>query len=135
MTTTTPRRVLVVDDAATVRRYHGSVLRGAGWHVDEAANGYEALERALVQVYDLFVVDINMPRLDGYGLVRHLRSEAASSSAPVIMISTEARAGDVERAYAAGANLYLVKPVGADELVITAEVLVGTRHASRGVPV
>ena len=106
-------RVLVVDDAATVRLYHGSVLRDAGWDVSEAGNGYKALELSLLHDYDLFLVDVTMPRLDGYALVEALRREALSRTAPVVMISTEARDGDAERAYAAGANLYLVKPVAA----------------------
>ncbi len=129
---TTLPRVLVVDDAATVRLYHGSVLRDAGWDVAEAANGYEALEAALLSEYDLFLVDVNMPRLDGYALVEALRRDALSRTAPVVMISTEARDGDAERAYAAGANLYLVKPVAAEQLVMTARVLTGAPLLASG---
>lgn len=129
MTTDAPR-ALVVDDAATVRLYHGSVLRDAGWQVEEAANGYEALEHALLRHYALFLVDVNMPRLDGYALVEQLRAEALSATAPIVMISTEARDGDAERAYAAGANLYLVKPVDAEHLLMTARVLSGPRGSA-----
>ena len=122
-----PARVLIVDDAATIRQYHRSVLESGGYVVDEAVNGYEALERAGAEDYDLFLVDVNMPRLDGYALVEALRREAVSRTAPVLMISTESRDGDAERAYAAGANLYLVKPVAAEHLVMTARVLTGPR--------
>jgi two-component system chemotaxis response regulator CheY len=116
-------KVLVVDDAATVRMYHTRLLGGAGFDVTEAANGLEAVEAALGTPFALFVVDVNMPKMDGYSCVTTLRSETVGSSAPVVMISTEDRPGDTDRAYAAGANLYLVKPVAGDRLVRVARML------------
>jgi two-component system chemotaxis response regulator CheY len=121
--TRTKPRVLVVDDAATVRLYHTSLLTDAGFEVAEAANGLEAVEAALATAFDLFVVDINMPKMDGYACVEMLRSETVGTTAPVLMISTEDRPGDADRAYQAGANLYLVKPVAADRLVRIARML------------
>jgi two-component system chemotaxis response regulator CheY len=116
-------KVLVVDDAATVRMYHTRLLGDAGFETAEAANGLEAVEAALSTHFDLYVVDVNMPKMDGYSCVSTLRSETVGSSAPVVMISTEDRPGDADRAYAAGANLYLVKPVAADRLVRVATIL------------
>jgi two-component system chemotaxis response regulator CheY len=116
-------RVLVVDDAATVRMYHTRLLGDAGFDVTEAANGLEAVEAALSSPFALFVIDVNMPKMDGYSCVTTLRSETVGSSAPVMMISTEDRPGDTDRAYAAGANLYLVKPVAGDRLVRVARML------------
>jgi two-component system chemotaxis response regulator CheY len=116
-------RVLVVDDAATVRLYHTSLLRDAGFEVAEAANGLEAVEAAMTTSYDLFVVDVNMPKMNGYACVETLRSETVGTAAPVLMISTEDRPGDADRAYQAGANLYLVKPVAAERLVRVATML------------
>ena len=123
--TDTESKVLVVDDAATVRLYHTSLLTDAGFGVAEAANGLEAVEAALGTAFDLFVVDVNMPKMNGYTCVETLRSETVGTDAPVIMISTEDRPGDADRAYAAGANLYLVKPVVADRLVRVARILTG----------
>ena len=120
-----PARVLVVDDAATVRLYHSSLLTEAGFAVDEAANGLEAVEAALSTPFDLFVVDVNMPKMNGYACVEALRGATVGTSAPVLMISTEDRPGDADRASAAGANLYLVKPVPADRLVRVATMLTG----------
>ncbi|GIF18396.1 two-component system chemotaxis response regulator CheY [Actinoplanes tereljensis] len=128
MTETQPL-VLVVDDAATVRMYHCTMLSEAGFRVREAANGLEAVEAALGAAFDLFVVDVNMPRMDGYTCVETLRSEVGTP-APVVMISTEERPGDADRAYAAGANLYLVKPVPPERLVRIARLFT----AGRGVP-
>ncbi|WP_432574011.1 response regulator [Kineococcus sp. SYSU DK005] len=115
--------VLVVDDAPTVRMYHGGVLRAAGFEVEEAANGFEALEMVLAKRYELVVTDVNMPQLDGYGLVRRLRTEALARSTPVVTISTESQESDAEAAYAAGANLYLIKPVAPELLSRVAELL------------
>ncbi|GAA2862910.1 response regulator [Actinoplanes cyaneus] len=116
-------RVLVVDDAATVRLYHTSLLQEAGFEVAEAANGLEAVEAAMTTPFDLFVVDVNMPKMNGYACVETLRSETVGTAAPVLMISTEDRPGDADRAYQAGANLYMVKPVDAERLVRVATML------------
>lgn len=137
----TPHRILIVDDAATVRMYHRKLLGDAGWHTDEAINGVEALERVHAQdadtAFDLYVVDINMPRMDGYAFVRELRKLDARHQAPVMMVSTEARSEDASSAFDAGANGYLVKPARPAELVLTAALLLGdaaaTLHAAQGV--
>ncbi|GIE80356.1 response regulator [Actinoplanes philippinensis] len=122
--------MLVVDDAATVRLYHSSLLTDAGFEVSEAANGLEAVEAALGAEFDLFVVDVNMPKMNGYACVESLRSETVGTAAPVVMISTEDRPGDAERAYRAGANLYLVKPVAGDRLVRVAGMLTAVEVAA-----
>jgi two-component system chemotaxis response regulator CheY len=126
-------RILVIDDAATVRMYHRKLLGDAGWTVDEAINGLEALEKVLgqPQPYDLFVCDINMPKMDGYSFVRELRRLQGTGEAPVLMVSTEAQSQDASAAQAAGANCYLVKPAKPPELVLTAALLLGDGGAAR----
>ncbi|MBK9444180.1 MAG: response regulator [Comamonadaceae bacterium] len=118
------KRILIIDDAATVRMYHRNILQTAGYAVDEAINGMEALEKALQARFDLYLVDVNMPKLDGYGFLRELRSQDVAQ-APAIMISTEASADDRKRAYAAGANLYLVKPIQPEQLLASIILLLG----------
>ena len=126
--------ILVIDDAATVRMYHRKILGDAGWKTDEATNGVEGLERVHAQAadaaFDLYVVDVNMPRMDGYSFVRELRKLDARHQAPVVMVSTEARSQDASTAFDAGANCYLVKPARAAELVLTAALLLGDRPAA-----
>lgn len=128
------RRILVIDDAATVRLYHRKLLGEAGWRTDEALNGVEALERVQAQdagdAFDLYVVDINMPRMDGYAFVRELRRLDARHQAPVVMVSTEAGSQDATAAFDAGANGYLVKPARPADLVLTAALLLGDREAA-----
>lgn len=118
------KRILIIDDAATVRLYHREILESAQFIVDEAMNGIEALEKALQSPFDLYLVDINMPKLDGYGFLRELRSRDLPQ-APAIMISTEAQADDERRAYIAGANLYLIKPVKPEHLLAQVRLLLG----------
>ncbi len=126
--------ILVIDDAATVRLYHRKMLGDAGWHVDEAINGLEALERVASQPadtpFDLYVSDINMPKMDGYTFVRELRRMDVPQ-VPVLMVSTEAQAQDANAAKDAGANCYLVKPARPAELVLTAAILMGDAGAAR----
>lgn len=118
------KRILIVDDAATVRMFHRHILETAGYQVEEAINGIEALEKALQAPFDLYLVDINMPKLDGYGFLRELRVQDIPQT-PAIMISTEAEANDKKRAYAAGANAYLIKPSKPDELLLQVRILIG----------
>ena len=120
------KRVLIIDDAATVRMYHRHALEAEGFQVEEAVNGIEALEKVLLAPFDLYVVDVNMPKLDGYGFLRELRSRDVPQ-VPAIMVSTEAEAQDKDRAYAAGANIYLIKPVKPEQLVLHAFLLLGER--------
>jgi len=126
-----PQRILVVDDAATVRMYHRSILEGAGFEVVVAINGIEALEKTLTAPvpFDLYLVDINMPKLDGYGFLRELRSQDIPQ-APAVMISTEAQAQDKRRAWEAGANFYLVKPIKPDALLAYIRLLLGPGGAA-----
>jgi two-component system chemotaxis response regulator CheY len=111
-------RVLVVDDSSLVRLYFRSALEKAGFEVEQAINGIEGMERVLSQRFDLVIVDINMPRMDGFTFVRSVRSGANDiASLPALMISTEAEMQDMAEARASGANFYLVKPVAEAELV------------------
>lgn len=118
------KRILIIDDAATVRMYHRNILESAGYVVEEAMNGIEALEKSLQGPFDLYLVDINMPKLDGYGFLRQLRGEDIPQ-APAIMVSTEAAGHDQTAAFCAGANDYLVKPVKPLQLLMHVRLLLG----------
>ncbi|WP_426112894.1 response regulator [Massilia sp. PWRC2] len=119
------KHILIVDDAATVRMYHRGILEAAGYQVDEAINGFEALEKALGVAYDLYLVDVNMPKMDGYALVRALRAEPSIAQVPAVMVSTESKTSDRDKAYQAGANLYLVKPTKPHVLLGHVNCLIG----------
>jgi two-component system chemotaxis response regulator CheY len=117
----------MADDAATVRMFHRAILESAGFSVVEAMNGEEALERALQadRAPDLFVVDVNMPLMDGYTLLRRIRREPSLCAVPAIVISTMREPHDEDRAFEAGANLVLAKPVAPEALTRFARALAG----------
>lgn len=119
------KRILVVDDAATVRMYHRGILESAGYTVDEAVNGIEALEKTLTAAYDLYLVDVNMPKLDGFAFLRELRGHTDLIQQPALMISTEAELSDRTKAYEAGANFYMIKPTRPDSLLAHVKIMLG----------
>jgi two-component system chemotaxis response regulator CheY len=108
------KRILIVDDAGTIRLYYRQVLEAAGYDVTEAANGLEGLEKALGTPFDLYVVDINMSQMDGLGFLKELRRHELQQ-APALVISSGAGHADRRAAWQAGANAYLVKPVRPDQ--------------------
>jgi two-component system chemotaxis response regulator CheY len=123
---TAKRRVLVIDDASLVRLYYRSALERAGYAVDEALNGMEALEKLLAEAADLLVVDVNMPQMDGFTFLKILRrQELPLASTPALVTSTESGPQDVIAARRAGANFYLVKPVSQEMLTAYAALLCG----------
>jgi len=116
-------RILVVDDSSTVRRYYRKLLEQAGCQVEEAISGSEALEKVCTGRYDLLLVDVNMPKMDGYGFLREIRRSKDLDPMPALMITTEGGVGDMDRGFQAGCNMYLVKPVDPEELLAYVELL------------
>lgn len=126
MTLASTKRVLIVDDAALVRVYYRQALEQAGYRVDEALNGLEALEKVLLHSFDLLIVDINMPQMDGLTFLRTLRAkELPLSAIPALVTSTEAGQQDIASARAAGANYYVVKPLKQEVLTELTGMLCG----------
>jgi two-component system, chemotaxis family, chemotaxis protein CheY len=119
-------RILIVDDSSLVRLYYRDILERAGFKVVQAINGIEAMEKVLAQEFDLVIVDVNMPRMDGFSFIRTLRDGTpAIATLPALVITTESGQQDREDARAAGANFYLVKPVSEPDLLSHAAVLTG----------
>ena len=114
---TAKARVLVADDNADMREYVGRLLAENGYEVEAHADGLAALHAARERAPDLAIVDVMMPRLDGFGLLKAWRADERTATVPVIMLS--ARAGEEARVegLAAGADDYLGKPFSARELL------------------
>jgi PAS domain S-box-containing protein len=112
--------VLVVDDNTDMRQYLGRLL-SEKFHVIAAANGEEALNAARTGRVDLVLSDIMMPGLDGYGLIRSLRSDPKTQTIPVILLSARAGEEDRSEGMGTGADDYLVKPFAARELLARVE--------------
>lgn len=116
-------KILVVDDSGIVRNLHSFMLKSAGFEVTEAVNGYEALEKILSTQFDLIIADINMPKMDGFALCKEIRANENYKDTPIIIVSTESEAEDKMKGFKAGANLYLVKPVNAEDLIENSKML------------
>ncbi len=94
--------------------------------VEEALNGLEGLEKVLLQPFDLVIVDINMPQMDGITFVHTLRSkDLPLSGVPILVTSSEAGVQDMAAARRAGANYYLVKPIKQETLAEYAAIFCG----------
>ena len=118
--------VLIIDDSATTRMFYRATLESAGFAVDEATNGFEGLEKTMLAPFDLVIVDINMPKMDGLEFLAELRRREEVRSLPAIVISTQQRTQDRARAHAAGANAYVVKPIDPQALVAYGRLMTGT---------
>ncbi len=116
--------VMVVDDSKTVRNYHGAILKSMGIDILEAENGMEALEKSLDNSIDLYLVDVNMPIMDGYSFIKDLRKQEDHKVVPIIMVTTQAKEEDKINAYKVGANLFETKPIKPDQLQAYIDILV-----------
>jgi two-component system chemotaxis sensor kinase CheA len=104
-----PDPLLVIDDSLTTRMLETSILESAGYAVDAAVSGEEGLERARRRRYALFLVDVEMPGMDGFTFVERTRADPALRDIPALLVSSRASLADRQRGAAAGAQGYIVK--------------------------
>ncbi|WP_372887964.1 response regulator [Sphingomonas sp.] len=117
MTALNPKiRVLTVDDSATMRGLLKNALVGHGFEVEQADDGISALEWLASNDCDVVITDINMPRLDGFGLIERVRAGGAHVHRPILVLSTESSDEKKARARTAGATGWIVKPFDAEKL-------------------
>ena len=110
-------RVLIIDDSSATRAYVRAALEEmAEMQVTEAASGFDALRILPRERFDLLLVDINMPNINGLELISFIRRSETHRDTPLLIISTEASQRDRARAIALGANGYLAKPFTAEAL-------------------
>jgi CheY-like chemotaxis protein/class 3 adenylate cyclase len=131
-TTRAKKLVLLADDSPLIHRHTVPLLEEDGYEVISAYDGVQAIELARAQTPDLVITDIEMPRLDGYGVCKALKQDAATAHMPVMICSSLGEATDLERGFDAGADDYLVKPVLPEELSTRVKALVqGTAPGAR----
>ncbi len=99
------------------------MLKSAGFFTEDAENGFDALEKAMKSDFDLMIVDINMPKMDGFEFCREMRRNDKYRDIPLLIVSTESEAEDKMKGFKAGANLYLVKPVKPNDLIENVNLL------------
>lgn len=110
-------RILIVEDEPDVLLLLENRVRGAGHDVQSASDGERGLELALAEEPDLIILDWMMPKLDGIEVLERLRADEVGGGIKVLMLTARSQQNDVDRAFAAGANDYIVKPFSSRELV------------------
>jgi CheY-like chemotaxis protein len=119
------KKILLVDDSPTVRLMEKMILKGQ-YDLVEARDGEEGVEKALAAPPDLILMDVVMPRLDGFGAVRRLREDDATRAIPIIMVTTRGELASVESGYSSGCNEYVTKPINGLELLAKVRSCLGT---------
>ncbi len=119
------KTILTADDSASMRQILRFSLTGAGFGVVAAEDGQEALVRLKAQRVDLLITDLNMPNLDGIGLIRAVRSLDAYKFIPIIMLTTESHPDLKQAGKAAGASGWITKPFAAEQLISVVHRLLG----------
>jgi signal transduction histidine kinase/DNA-binding response OmpR family regulator len=123
-------RILLADDNADVRQYVSRIL-GEKWDVEAVADGEAALRAVQIRRPDLILSDVMMPKLDGFGLVRALREDPATTDLPIILLSARAGEDATAEGLGQGANDYLVKPFSSRELVARVAAQLERAHAQQ----
>lgn len=103
------RVILVVDDSLTTRMLEQSILESAGYEVEVATSGEQGLEKARARKFDLLLVDVEMPGIDGFEVITQLRADPRLSSTPAVLVTSRASAEDLARGAAAGADGHIAK--------------------------
>ena len=111
------RTILVVDDDAEIRDLAELILSGGGYKVRKASSGWEALEKARLSSPDLILLDVNMPDMDGWEVLRLLKADEGFRSLPVVMFTVKMEFRDKVHALQDGAQDYITKPFAYDELL------------------
>ena len=121
-----PKRILVVEDSPAMRQLICFALKKVeGLEVLEANDGVDGLSKLTGKKFDLLIVDINMPIMDGLKLIDMVRKNAEHKDVPILIITTESAEEDRQRAMALGVNEYLTKPVQSQQIVASSKKLLG----------
>jgi len=119
--------ILTADDDPDIRELLAFRLERSGYTVLQAVDGEEALALALEHTPDLAVLDVMMPKMDGFEVVRRMRAEETTKGIPIIMLTARAQDSDVEEGFDAGADDYLRKPFSPQELRARVQSILGRR--------
>ena len=119
--------VLVADDEEDIRELVAYRMEKGGYDVVQAADGEEAIRLALEHTPALAIVDVMMPKADGYEVTRRLREEESTKRMPIILLTARAQEADVQRGFDAGADDYMRKPFSPQELRMRVQAILGRR--------
>jgi two-component system chemotaxis response regulator CheY len=119
------KTIMTVDDSASIRQMVGFTLKGAGYDVVEAVDGRDALAKLGGKPVNMVITDLNMPNLDGIGLITEVRKKPAYKFIPIIMLTTESQESKKQQGKGAGATGWIVKPFKAEQLLAVVKKVLG----------
>lgn len=119
------KKILIADDSASMRQMVGFTLKGAGYDVVEAIDGADALTKLKAGGIDMLLTDLNMPNLDGIGLIQQGRGIPSAKFIPMIMLTTESQDDKKQAGKAAGATGWIVKPFKPEQLLAVMKKVLG----------
>jgi len=119
------KRVLTVDDSASIRQMVSFTLKNAGYEVVEAVDGKDALSKLNGDPIHMVITDLNMPNLDGISLVKNIRSNPAYKFIPIVLLTTESQESKKIEGKQAGATGWIVKPFKPEQLVAVMKKVLG----------
>jgi len=112
-----PRKILLVDDSSTTHMWIAMILKKTGYVLLSARDGEEGVRVAKAEKPDLILMDVVMPRMDGFEATRAIRAGATTRNIPVIMVTTRGEARNVEHGFESGCSDYITKPIDGLELL------------------
>jgi len=119
------KKILLVDDSSTILMMEKFILRNDPYVLVTASNGEEAVLKAASEQPDLILLDVVMPRMNGFEACRAIRENEASKHIPIIMVTTRGEAANVENGWVSGCTDYVTKPINAVELLAKVRSLLG----------
>jgi len=126
--------VLVVEDYQDAREMYAAYLQFSGYRVAEAADGLEALEKTRELMPDIILMDLALPKMDGWEATRRLKADDRTRHIPIVALTGHALAGHAEGARVAGCDAFVTKPCLPDALVAEIQRVLSVRRSEQGVP-
>ena len=121
----TRKKILLVDDSSTILMMEKFILRNDPYTLITASNGEEAVRKAASEQPDLILLDVIMPRMNGFEACRLIRENESSKHIPIIMVTTRGESANVETGWVSGCTDYVTKPINAIELLAKVRSLLG----------
>jgi DNA-binding response OmpR family regulator len=122
------KNILIVEDDQHIRKLLNILIRKEDIHIDEAVEGNEALTKLKDNPYDLVILDIMMPNVDGFSILKKMREEQATANLPVIIVTAKTEDKDLMKGYSMGANYYITKPFEPQDLIHSIELILKIKY-------
>lgn len=122
------KKILIVEDDQHIRKLLNILIRKEDIQIDEAVEGNEALEKLASNTYDLVILDIMMPNVDGFQILKSMRETPATVALPVIIVTAKTEDKDLMKGYSMGANYYITKPFEPQDLIHSIELILKVKY-------